>query len=117
MKKFILFLVVSLIGYTTQAQSRIEKVAGEKKHLVEIEDGLYKLMISCDQGKLKQVGFYKEHINGDLLKHGVWKMFDSDGEVLTMAKFKIDKMVWIKPKGEKKYTSKEIKDHRRLSMN
>lgn len=117
MKKFILFLVVSLIGYTTQAQSRIESVASEKKHLVEIEDGLYKVMIRCDQGKLRQVGFYKEHINGDLVKHGVWKLFDSSGEVLTTAKFDIDRMVWIKPKGEKRYTSEEIKNYRQLSMN
>ena len=66
-------------------------------------------MIRCDQGKLRQVGFYKEHINGDLVKHGVWKLFDSSGEVLTTAKFDIDRMVWIKPKGEKRYTSEEIK--------
>ena len=117
MKKFILFLVVSLIGYTTQAQSRVEKVASEKKHLVEIEDGLFKVMIRCDQGKLRQVGFYKEHINGELVKHGVWKMFDTHGEVLTTAKFEVNKMVWIKPKGERKYTSEEIKDRRQLSMN
>lgn len=117
MKKFILFLGVFLIGYTTQAQNLIEKTASEKKHLVEIEDGLYKVMIKCDQGKLRQVGFYKEQINGDLVKHGLWKMFDSDGEILTTAKFEIDRMVWIKPKGEKKYTSEEIREHRGLSMN
>lgn len=116
MKKFILFLGVFLIGYTTQAQNLIESTASEKKHLVEIEDGLYKVMIKCDQGKLRQVGFYKEQINGDLVKHGIWKMFDSDGNVLTTGKFEINKLVWIKPEGKKKYYYSEIRKHRLVSI-
>ena len=117
MKKIILFLGVLLFSNIAMAQQYTSVSTNEKKHLVEVEDGLYKVLITSDESKLRQVGFYKEHINGDLVKHGVWKLFDSSGEVLTTAKFDIDRMVWIKPKGEKRYTSEEIKNYRQLSMN
>lgn len=112
MKKSILFLVVFLIGYTIQAQEYNIVQADEKKHLVELENGLYRAMIHNDQGKLSQIGFYKEHINGKLMREGKWKLYDTDnGEVLTVAVFESDKLVWIKADGVK-YTAEEIEEHR-----
>jgi hypothetical protein len=111
MKKTILSLVVFFIGYNLQAQNNIQ-YPDETKHLIELENGLYKAMIHNDAGKLSQVGFYKEHVNGKLMREGKWKLYNTDnGEVLTVAVFQGDKLVWIKADGVK-YTAKEIERHR-----
>lgn len=111
MKKFILFLGVLLIGNTVMAQEIKTVPTNEKTHLVEVEDGLYKVLIKSDESKLKQIGYYKEHVGGTLVKDGLWKMYD-DGELLVTASYKDNKLVWIKPKDQRKYTSEEIKKHR-----
>ena len=111
MKKIILFLGVLLFSNIAMAQQYTSVSTNEKKHLVEVEDGLYKVLITSDESKLRQVGFYKEHIGGTLVKDGIWKMYD-DGDLLVTASFKDNKLVWIKPKDEKKYTSEEIQKHR-----
>lgn len=117
MKNIILFLGVLLVSNTLMAQKVMKVSSNEKTHLVEVEDGLYKVLIKSDESKLRQVGFYKEHIQGTLVKEGLWKMYDDDGKLLVTASFKDNKMVWIKPKDKRKYTSEEIKEHRSQMKN
>lgn len=116
MKNLILFLGVLLIGNTAMAQEKSVDVSNkENTHLVEVEDGLYKVLITNDESKLRQVGFYKEKIQGKLVKDGLWRMYDDDGSLLVTASFKDNKLVWIKPRDQRKYTSEEIKQHRSRS--
>lgn len=113
MKNIILFLGVLLISNTVMAQEKSTDVSNKKNtHLVEVEDGLYKVLITNDESKLRQVGFYKEHISGKLIKEGLWRMYDDDGSLMVTASFKDNRLVWIKPRDQKKYTSEEIKQHR-----
>lgn len=116
MKNIILFLGILLIGNTAMAQKINTVPTNEKKHLVEVEDGLYRVLIKSDESKLRQIGYYKEHIGGRLVKDGLWKMYDDD-KLLVTASFKDNKLVWIKPKNHRKYTSEEIKEHRSKRRN
>ena len=113
-KKFMYLLLITLSLTVGNAYSQVVEVSNtvDKTHLVEVEDGLYKALINNSDGKLRQVGFYKEHISGKLVKDGVWKMYDDQGSLLVSASFKENQMVWIKPRGNRKYTSEEIKEHR-----
>lgn len=91
----ILFLLVTLPMF---AQQRIlEKVDGTN---------LYEYRVFNSEGDLHQKGFYKE-LNGTLIEHGIWK--DNVG---TKALYEEGQLVWIKPKGDRKYTFREIQIHR-----
>lgn len=111
MKKLILFLGVILMGYTVQAQQYQTVSNTEKTHLVELEDGLYRVIIKCDEGKLRQLGYYKEKIDGGLVRNGIWKMYDDNEKLITKAEFEDGRLVWIRA-GGKKYTADEIELHR-----
>jgi antitoxin component YwqK of YwqJK toxin-antitoxin module len=108
---YLLLITLSLTVGNTYSQVIEVSNTVDKTHLVEVEDGLYKALIKNSDGKLRQVGFYKEHISGKLIKDGLWKMYDDQGSLLVSAIFKENQLVWIKPKGEKKYTSEEIRLH------
>lgn len=113
-KKFMYLLLISLVlavGNIYGQETQVSKTV-DKTHLVEVEDGLYRALINNSEGRLRQVGFYKEHISGKLIKDGLWKMYDDQGSLLVSANFKDNQLVWIKPRGDKKYTSEEIKEHR-----
>ena len=107
----LLIISVFLVGNVYGQEIRTVTTT-ETKHLVEVEDGLYKVLIKNDESKLRQVGFYKEHVGGSLLKEGLWKMYDDDGSLMVTASFKDNKLVWIKPRDDRRYTSKEIEEHR-----
>lgn len=109
MKKLFLLTVMFLFTYTIQAQQRIDVSNVDNTHLVELEDGLYKVIIKCDEGKLRQVGYYKEHIDGSLVKQGLWKMYSPEGKWITKAEYKDDQLVWIQPRGGDKYSRDVIR--------
>ena len=78
----------------------------EQERVVEnIDVNLYSYTLYND-GNVEQKGYYKE-LDGTLIVHGIWK-----NNYGTMALFEDGKMLWIKPKGDRKYTSDEIQLHR-----
>lgn len=80
-------------------------ILAQERRLEQVENNLYSYT-SYDNGKVAQRGYYKK-LDGTLIVHGIWK--DNYG---TVALFENGKMLWIKPKGRKKYTSNEIQLHR-----
>jgi len=98
MKRIILSILFLLVTLPMLAQQRtIEKVDGSN---------LYECKVFNSKGDLHQKGFYKNQ-NGTFIEHGVWR--DNLG---TTALYEDGMLVWIKPKGQKKYTSTEIQLHR-----
>ena len=93
MKTLITSILLLIFILPTQAQER---------KLELVDDNLYKYEFVNEEGKITQSGYYKK-IDGSYLPHGFWK--DNAG---TKAEFKNGTMVWIKPKGEKKYTFEEL---------
>lgn len=80
-------------------------ILAQERRLEQVENNLYSYT-SYEDGKVAQRGYYKK-LDGTLIVHGIWK--DNYG---TVAFFENGKMLWIKPKGRKKYTSNEIQLHR-----
>jgi hypothetical protein len=78
---------------------------GQKKQLEQVETNLYQFREIIDN-EVHQTGYYKL-IDGNFKRHSYWK--DNLG---TVAYFKNDKLIWIKPNGEKKYTYQEIEYHK-----
>ena len=97
MKKIITSILFLLVTLPILAQERT---------LEKVDENLYEYRVFNEEGDLHQTGFYKKQ-NGTFIVHGIWK--DSFG---TMAEFDNGKMVWIKPKGQKKYTFEEIQIHK-----
>ena len=94
MKKIItsiLFLLVTL------------PMLAQEKTLEKVDNNLYEYKVFNEEGDLQQKGFYKKK-NDEFVHHGIWK--DSFG---TKALYENGKMVWIKPKNDRKYTYQEIK--------
>jgi hypothetical protein len=83
----------------------VSNLFGQERVLEKVNDNLYSYTL-YDNGKVEQRGYYKE-LDGTLIVHGIWK--NNHG---TTALFEDGKMLWIKPKGRKKYTSDEIQLHR-----
>jgi len=97
MKKIILSILFLLVTLPMLAQQRI---------LEKVDETLYEYTIYDSQGDLHQKGFYKK-LNGTFFEHGIWR--DEHG---TKALYELGQLVWIKPKGDRKYTSDEIQLHR-----
>lgn len=97
MKTLITSILLLIFILPTQAQER---------KLELVDDNLYKYEFVNEEGKITQSGYYKK-IDGTYLPHGFWK--DNAG---TKAEFKNGIMVWIKPKGDKKYTYKDLEIQR-----
>jgi len=97
MKKFTISILLLLISLPILAQER---------KIEQVDENLYIYRVFDDSGRLQQKGFYK-NIDGTLFEHGIW--IDNFG---TKAEFQNGTMVWIQPKGQKRYTSEEIQLHR-----
>jgi hypothetical protein len=98
MKRIILSILFLLVTLPILAQQRIlEKVD---------ESNLYEYKVFNSEGDLHQKGFYKKQ-NGTFIEHGIWR--DNVG---TKALYENGDLVWIKPKGDRKYTFREIQLHR-----
>ena len=96
MKKLITTIILLVMTLPILAQERVVE---------HIDGNLYSYKM-YDGKELTQRGYYK-NINGTLFEHGIWK--DNFG---TTALFEEGKMVWIKPRGEQKYTNEQIQLHR-----
>ena len=96
MKKLITTIILLVMTLPILAQERVVE---------HIDGNLYSYKL-YDGKQLKEKGYYKE-LDGTLFEHGIWK--DNFG---TTALFEKGKMVWIKPKGEQKYTYEQIQLHR-----
>lgn len=93
---FNFFVVCVLFTQTTFAQDvKYEQVSDNIYSFTRYNDGV-----------VSQQGYYKL-VDDNLTIHGTWK--DSFG---TIAKFENGKLVWIKPKGQKRYTYKELEMYR-----
>lgn len=95
MKKFtiILLLLVSL------------PIFAQNRKLEQVDENLYSYKLYDVNGQVQQRGYYL-NMDGKFFEHGIWK--DSYG---TTAEFELGKLVWIKPKGQRKYHSNEIQLH------
>jgi len=83
----------------------ISNLFGQERVLHQVDETLYEYMVFDAEGDLEQQGFYKK-LNGTFFEHGIWR--DEHG---TKALFELGKLVWIRPKGDRKYTSEEIQLH------
>ena len=77
-------------------------ILAQERKLELVDDNLYKYQFVNEEGQITQSGYYKK-IDGGYLPHGFWR--DNVG---TKAEFQNGIMVWIKPKGQKKYSFEEI---------
>jgi len=77
-------------------------ILAQERKLELVDDNLYKYQFVNQEGQITQSGYYKK-IDGTYLPHGYWR--DNVG---TKAEFRNGIMIWIKPKGQKKYSFEEI---------
>ena len=76
---------------------------GQTKVITQIDDNLYEYRAYNEDGSIHQKGTYIGTKDGKLLVHSYW----SD-DVGTKALYNKGKLVWIKPKGHKRYTYEQI---------
>jgi len=77
-------------------------VIGKERDNHQIDDNLYTYKYVNKEGEVTQKGYYKI-IDNVFRPHGFWS--DNLG---TKAEFRNGNIVWIKPKGHKKYTNKDL---------
>ena len=77
-------------------------ILAQERKLELVDDNLYKYHFVNEEGQITQSGYYKK-VDGTYLPHGFWR--DNVG---TKAEYRNGIMVWIKPKGQKKYTFEEL---------
>ena len=75
----------------------------ESKVITQIDDNLYEYRAYNEDGSIHQKGTYIGTEDGKLLVHSYW----SD-DVGTKALYNRGKLVWIKPKGQPRYTYEQI---------
>ena len=95
MKTLITSIFLLTLTFTIQAQER---------KLEQVDNNLYKYEYINDEGKVSQTGYYKK-IEGSFEPHGFWVDYSGNK---TKAKYHDGVMVWIKVKGQRKYTFEEI---------
>ena len=77
--------------------------AQQTKVITQIDNNLYEYRAYNEDGSIHQKGTFISTEDGKLLSHSYW----SD-DVGTKALYNNGKLVWIKPKGQPKYTYREI---------
>ena len=80
-------------------------LSAQDRTLEKVDVNLYQYTYKED-GKVHQKGYYKL-IDGNYEEHSYWRDYAG-----TVAYFENGKMLWIKPKGHKKYTYEQIEYHR-----
>ena len=94
MKTIITSILLLFFTIPTFAQSKV---------LEQVDENSYVFRAFNEDGSIHQRGMYIKSENGKLLMDGIWK-----DDVGTKALFQSGKLVWIKPKNEKRYTYKQI---------
>ena len=75
----------------------------ESKVIEKVDDNLYEYRAYNEDGSIHQKGMYIESEDGKLLVHSYWR-----DDVGTKALYNRGKLVWIKPKGQPRYTYEQI---------
>ena len=75
----------------------------ESKVIEQVDDNLYEYRAYNEDGSVHQKGMYIESEDGKLLVHSYWR-----DDVGTKALYNRGKLVWIKPKGQPRYTYEQI---------
>ena len=81
----------------------IGNVLGQTKVITQIDNNLYEYRAYNEDGSIHKKGMYIGSEDGKLLVHSYW----SD-DVGTKALYNRGKLVWIKPKGQPRYTYEQI---------
>ncbi|MEO1023329.1 MAG: hypothetical protein AAFW89_12370 [Bacteroidota bacterium] len=82
------------LGVTAQVEYEI-KNENHKKEVVQLTPHIYRVTFTNADGEIVQTGQYFER-NQKMLPHGVWKLFAPEtGHVLTKAKYKKGKQLWV----------------------
>ena len=77
---------------------------GQQSKVIEkVDDNLYEYRAYNEDGSVHQKGMYIESEDGKLLVHSYWR-----DDVGTKALYNKGKLVWIKPKGQPRYTYEQI---------
>ena len=76
---------------------------GQTKVITQIDNNLYEYRAYNEDGSIHQKGKYIKTEDGKLINHSYW----SD-DVGTKALYNKGKLVWIKPKGQPRYTYEQI---------
>jgi len=101
--------IVQIIAILLFSLCTIPLFGQTSKVITQIDDNLYQYRAYNEDGKIQQKGYYKK-IDGNYEEHWYWRDYAG-----TVAYFENGKMLWIKPKGHKKYTYEEIEYHRMKS--
>ena len=78
-------------------------VFGQTKVLEQVDTNLYQYRAFNEDGSIQQKGMYIKSEDGEYLPHSYW----SD-DVGTKGLYNKGKLVWIKPKGQPRYTYEQI---------
>jgi len=76
---------------------------GQNKVITQIDNNLYEYRAYNEDGSIHQKGTYIGTEDGKLLVHSYWR-----NDVGTKALYNKGKLVWIKPKGQSRYTYEQI---------
>ena len=76
---------------------------GQTKVIEQVDDNLYEYRAYNEDGSVHQKGMCIESEDGKLLVHSYWR-----DDVGTKALYNKGKLVWIKPKGQPRYTYEQI---------
>jgi len=95
--------VVQIIAILLFSLCTIPLFGQESKVITQIDDNLYEYRAYNEDGSIHQKGTYIGTEDGKLLVHSYWK-----DDVGTKALYNKGKLVWIKPKGQPRYTYEQI---------
>ena len=95
--------VVQIIAILLFSLCSLSLFGQESKVITQVDDNLYSYRAYNEDGSIHQKGTYIGTEDGKLLVHSYW----SD-DVGTKALYNRGKLVWIKPKGQPRYTYEQI---------
>lgn len=95
--------IVQLIAILILGLCSFPLFGQETKVITQIDNNLYEYRAFNEDGSIHQKGTYIKTKDGKLLTHSYWS--DDAG---TKALYNRGKLVWIKPKGQSRYTYEEI---------
>lgn len=78
-------------------------VFGQTKVLEQVDTNLYEYRAFNEDGSIQQKGMYIKSEDGEYLPHSYWR-----DDVGTKGLYNKGKLVWIKPKGQPRYTYEQI---------
>jgi len=95
--------IVQIIAILLFSLCTIPLFGQESKVITQVDNNLYEYRAYNEDGSIHQKGTYIKTEDGKLVTHSYW----SD-DVGTKALYNKGKLVWIKPKGQPRYTYEQI---------